>query len=167
LFDPDYYFDRKPLPQVSLPRPPALDNVSGLRRLGENTMGELGYYGLIAQLTSEDEAKPVAMEWLADHYLIYEYSGKMQGEAKYAVVARTKWSTTEKAQAFFELYKKIIEKKYPGLSPDARSGPDLFIVSAGSSGVIMARKDDEVRWAEGIPARQSEAMLDWLGSLKN
>ncbi|HEV2349402.1 MAG TPA: hypothetical protein VG028_06090 [Terriglobia bacterium] len=165
LFEPDYYFEHKPLPQVSLPRPAALASVHGLQWLGENTMGELGYYGLIAQLTSEDEAKPVAMSWMADRYLVYEYSGKTQGEPNYAVVARTKWSDAEKSLGFFKIYHTILEKKYPGLATDARSGADLFIGGVGSSRVIVVRNGDEVLWAEGVPAALADDMLVWLKSL--
>ena len=45
------------LPKVALTHPPALEGVAGLRFLTENSMGELGYYALLGQLISEDEAK--------------------------------------------------------------------------------------------------------------
>ena len=48
-------------------------------------MGELGYYSLVGQLISEDEAKRVAPEWRGDRYLVYENAEKHQ----YALVART------------------------------------------------------------------------------
>lgn len=165
LFEPEIYFGHKPLPKVSLPKPVPLSGVPRLRLLAQNTMGELGYYALLGQLISEDEAKQVALAWLADRYLLYEYSGKPDGAEKFVLVSRTKWSDAEKALSFFRDYQTILQKKYPGLSPDARSGADLFIGDVGANRVIVLRKGDEVLWAEGIPAAQTDAMLNYLKSL--
>ena len=166
LFQPEIYFDHKPLPNVSMPRPAPLASVAGLRLLTENTMGELGYYSLLGQLISEDEAKPVALAWLADRYILYEFPAKPDGDRKYVLVARTKWSNAEKAQAFFGDYHTILQKKYPALGlPDARSNADLFIGSIGPNRVVLIRKADEVRWCEGVPAGQADAMMKYLNSL--
>lgn len=104
---------------------------------------------------------------MADQYLLYEYSGKTEGGAKYVLVSRTKWSNAEKSLEFFRDYTSILRKKYPGLAPDARSGSDLLIAGFGSSRIIVVRKDDEVSWVEGISATQIDSMLEWLHSLKN
>jgi len=165
LFEPEIYFEHKPLPKVSLPRPEALSAVPGLHLLNENTWGELGYYALLGQLISEDEAKPVATAWVADRYILYEYAGKAPAEEKYVLVSRTKWSSAEKAQAFFRDYHTILQKKYPTLAPDAGSGADLFMGGVGPNRVILIRTDDEVRWVEGMPATQTDAMLKYLHSL--
>lgn len=167
LFEPDLYFNHTSLPVVSLPKPTPLSGVPGLHFLTENTMGELGYYSIIGQLLSEDEAKSAGLAWLADRYLLYEYSDKNEGGGNFVLVSRTKWSNAEKSLEFFSDYITILRKKLPGLSPDARSGSDLFIAGVGSSRVIVLRRGDEVLWAEGIPAAQADAMLDWLHALKN
>lgn len=165
LFEPEIYFSHKPLPKVTLPKSAPLSGVPGLRLLAQNTLGELGYYALLGQLISEDEAKQVALAWLADRYLLYEYSGKTGGAENFVLVGRTKWADTEKALGFFSDYRTILQKKYSGLSPDAHSGADLFIAGFGSSRVLVVRKGDEVMWAEGIPAAQADAILDYLKSL--
>jgi len=166
LFQPEIYFAHKPLAKVSLPQAAFLANVPGLRPLTENTMGELGYYAVLGQLISEDEAKPVATAWLADHYILYEYPDKPDGEGKYVLVARTRWSSAEKSQAFFRDYETILQKKCPTLTPDARSNADLFIGGVGANRVILIRKDDEVRWCEGVPAAQADTMLSFLNSME-
>jgi len=165
LFQPDIYFEHKPLPKVTLAQPAPLANVAGLQFMTGNTMGELGYYAVLGQLISEDEAKPVAMAWLADRYILYEYAGKPEGSGKYVLVARTKWSSTEQSQAFFRDYQTILQKKYPALAPDARSKGDLFIGGLGANRVILIRDNDEIRWCEGVPAAQADAMLNYLNSL--
>ncbi|HLY61293.1 MAG TPA: hypothetical protein VKV95_11135 [Terriglobia bacterium] len=167
LFEPELYFNHTHFPVESLPKPPPLSGVPSLHFLTENTMGELGYYSIIGQLLSEDQAKSAGLAWLADRYLLYEYSGKTEGGGNFVLVSRTKWSNAEKSLEFFRDYNTILQRKYPGLSPDARSGSDLFIAGAGSSRVIVLRRGDEVLWAEGIPAAQADAILDWLRGLKD
>jgi hypothetical protein len=170
IFEPQVYFERQPLPRVSLPHPAPLAGISGLNFLTENTLGELGYYALLGQLISEDEAKSVARGWLADRYLLYERPaaepapGAPQQSRQYTLVAQTRWSSPEAALAFFRDYHSILARKYPELAPDQRSTTDLFIGTAANGQVILLRKGDECLWAEGIPTAQSDAMLNWLNS---
>jgi hypothetical protein len=170
IFDPQAYFEKQPLPKVSLPHPEFLASIRGLNFLTENAMGELGYYSLLGQLISEDEAKSVATAWLADRYLLYEKaaagaaSGLGRGDKQYILVSRTRWSSPESALAFFRDYHSILAHKYPDLAPDLRSTTDLFIGAAVSGKVILLHKGGECLWAEGIPTAQSDAMLNWLNS---
>ena len=161
IFDPQAYFNHQSLPQIALERPPALEGVAGLRFLRENTMGELGYYSLLGQLISEDEAKTLGPAWLADRYLLYERSG----ESDYALVARTRWTSPETSLAFFRDYHTILAHKYPELSADQRSGTDVFIGSAANGVTLLLRMGDECVWAEGVPASKADAMLAWLRAL--
>ena len=170
IFEPQVYFEKQRLPKVSLPHPSPLAGISGLSFLAENTMGELGYYAVLGQLISEEEAKSVAMGWLADRYLLYEKgtAGSSPGLTHdgngYTLVSRTRWSSPEAALAFFRDYHSILARKYPELAPDKRSAADLFIGTAADGQVVLLRKGDECLWAEGIPTAQSDAMLTWLGS---
>ena len=163
IFEPQFYFDGKPLPEISLPRPPALESVAGLQLLEENVMGQLGYYSLLGQLISESEAKQVAPGWLADRYILFEYEGA--APPRYALVARTRWASPESALAFFRAYHTILGRKYPGLTPDSRSTADLYVGTATNGTVILLRRGDEVLWAEGIPAAKTGAMQAWLSAM--
>jgi hypothetical protein len=163
IFEPQFYFQGKTLPEISLPQPPPLEGVAGLRMLEENVIGQLGYYALLGQLISETEAKQVAPGWLADRYILYEYEGATPG--RYALAARTRWMSPESALAFFRDYHTILGRKDPGLTPDSRSTTDLFVGAASNGTVILLRRGDEVLWAEGIPAERTDAMLKWLTSL--
>jgi hypothetical protein len=148
-------------PKMTLPQKGPLSALPGLSFLGENVMGELGYYCLLGQLISEEEAKKLAPAWLADRYLLYQNSSTHQ----YALVARTRWTSPETALAFFRDYHTILAKKFTELAPDPRSGADVFVGRAASGEVILVRKGDECRWAEGVPNAQADAMLRWLESL--
>jgi hypothetical protein len=163
IFEPQVYFDSKALPTVSLPRPKALTNVPGLRLLDENTIGELGVYALLGQFISEEEAKTVGTGWLADRYILYEYEGSKPG--RYVLVVRTRWSSAETALAFFRDYRTILAKRFPDLAPDARPGVNLFVGGIDASRVILVYRGDEVSWVEGIPAAQTDIMLDYLHAL--
>ena len=170
IFEPQVYFEKQQLPKVSLPHPAPLARAPGLVFLAENTMGELGYYAVLGQLISEDEAKSVATGWLADRYLLYERAapglspGLTQEGKEYALVSQTRWSSPEAARAFFRDYHSILARKYPELAPDMRSTTDLFIGTEANGQLILVRKGDECLWAEGIPMAQSDAMLNWLNS---
>jgi hypothetical protein len=161
IYDPKLYFDGPPPERVTLARPPVLEGDKALRLLDENTMGQLGYMALLGQLISEEEAKSLAPHWRADRYIVYEN----ETEGSYALVARTRWSGPETALSFFRHNLMILAKKYPELSPDPRSTSDLFIGTIGSGKVMLLRKGNECRWAEGVPEEKTESMLKWLESL--
>ncbi len=164
IFNPQVYFEKQQLPKVSLPHPEFLASERGLDFLTENIMGELGYYTLLGQLISEDEAKSVATGWLADRYLLYQKSDAGQGRRQYVLVSQTRWSSPESAQAFFRDYHSILSHKYPDLASDPRSTSDLFIGKANNGQVVMLRKGDECLWAEGVPVSQADVMINWLTS---
>jgi hypothetical protein len=159
IFDPQAYFDRQPPAALNLAHPPALEGVASLRFLREDALGELGYYSLLGQLISQEEAKSVGEAWLADRYLLYETSNN------FALLARTRWTSAETAQAFFHDYHSILAHKYPELAMDKRSTADEFIGTASNGAIFLLHKGDECRWAEGIPAPKADALLAWLRAL--
>jgi hypothetical protein len=161
VFDPHTYFDHQSLPALALPHPAALEGVAGLEFLTENVMGELGYYALLGQLISEEEAKTLGEGWRADRYLLYEQSGGKN----YTLVARTRWASAETAMAFFRDYHTMLTHKYPELTAAKGSTPDLFIGAAANGETLLLRQGDECRWAEGVPATQADALLAWLRGL--
>ena len=161
IFEPQTYFHHQALPNIELPHPPALELAAGLRFLTGNAMGELGYYCLLGQLISQDEAKTLGSSWLADRYLLYERSSGND----YTLVARTRWTSPEQAQAFFRDYHTILANKYSDLTSSKRSSPNEFIGSAENGVILMERNGDECAWAEGVPAAKAETMLAWLRAL--
>ena len=171
IFEPKFYLEPRPLAKLDLPRPPPLAKVPKLHVLTENAMGELGYYGLLDQFLSEDEAKRVAPDWVADRYIIYERTsgGTATPPAAdrngYILVSRVRWSSSESALGFFLDYQTILRRKYASATPDPHTSPDVFLGSAPQGNFILLCKGNECLWAEGVPAAQAEAMLDWLRSL--
>ncbi len=158
IFAPQNYYDHQAVAKMELAHPPALDGAPGLQFLYANSLGELGYYGVLGQLLSEDEARAVGEEWLADRYVLYEQAG---GNG-YTLVARTRWTSADAAGAFFRDYHTILTHKYPQLSTDPRSTADVFIGSAANGVSLLLREGNECLWAEGVPAARAEALLAWL-----
>lgn len=161
IFRPADYFERRPRPEVSLPRPTALSGASQVRLLAENTLGELGYYSLLGQMVSEDEAKATAAAWAGDRFILYEGPAKN----RFLLVARSRWSNEESALAFFRDYRRILAGKYPELSAGKGSAADLFMGSAETGQIVVLRKGREVLWAEGVPEGLGEAIRSFLRSL--
>jgi hypothetical protein len=161
IFEPGVYFNHQSFPAVTLAHPAVLEGSAGLRFLTENVMGELGFYSLLGQLISDEEAKTLGPAWLADRYLIYERSGGNE----YTLVARTRWTSPETALAFFRDYHTILAHKYPELTTDPRSTTDLFAGSAANGVNLLLRKGNECVWAEGVPSAKTDAMLAWLRAL--
>ncbi len=161
IFDPAAYFNHERQDRVELPHPAALSSAKDLSFLAENDMGELGYYALFGQLISEEEAKKVAPGWRADHYLVYENS-RTHG---YTLISRTQWASSEAALAFFRSYITILNRKYPGLRSDPRSGEDLFLAAAANGEIVVMRRGADCLWAEGIPSAKAESIRQWLEGL--
>jgi hypothetical protein len=158
IFEPQAYFEHQPAPSLALPRPEALSSIAGMRVVAENVMGELGYYALLGQFISEQEAKSLGAGWIADRYIVFEGPARNQ----YSLVARTLWSSPETARAFFRDYRSILGKKYPELAPDQRSEADLFVGKFASGNVILLRREGECLWAEGVPTAQTDALLGYF-----
>jgi hypothetical protein len=161
IFEPQSYFQHEVIPSIALAHPSALEGLPSLHFLAENVMGELGYYSLIGQLVSDDEAKQLGPSWRGDRYLLYEHPG---GD-DYALVARVRWSNGEASQSFFRDYHTILTHKYPELTSDSRSSSDVFVGTAANRVCLLLRNGDECLWAEGLPPARTDAMLAWLRGL--
>src|SRR5207237_7670632 len=160
IFQPDVYFKKESLPRIALTGANPLSRTPSLRLVDENTMGELGYYAVLGQFISEADARSVSQGWAADRYVVYENAVAK----RYALVARTQWSSPETSLAFFRDYHSILARKYAELSPDSRSTQDLFIGSTAAGNVILLRENDECLWAEGVPQPEVDSMLTYLRS---
>jgi hypothetical protein len=179
IFQPDLYFKPatpgQPEATVDLPAPPAIAHDSQLKQVESNFMGEIGYYALLGQLLSQDEAAKVTKPWVADRYEVYE--GPQQGQ--FLLLARTRWENAGAASAFCSDYQSILGKRWPesaaqvtagtnaiaadGAEQDAK-GP-IFAATSGTRRTFLLRQGDECRWVENVPAAQADAVEKWLEAL--
>lgn len=179
IFQPDLYFkppdkSNQPPAPLDLPAPPALEHEPGLKQVEANFMGELGYYALLGQLLSQDEAAKTTKSWMADRYLVYE--GPTAGQ--FTLIARTRWQNAETANAFCADYRSILEKRWPvegasrsNAGDEAAAGStkensqNLIFSTLGSRRTFLLRQGNECRWAEGVPAAQADAVAKWIEAL--
>jgi hypothetical protein len=153
---------------------PALERAAGLKLVEANVMGEVGYYALLGQLISEEEAKKLSGAFMADRYLVYESSSS----GPYVLIARTRWTSPEASAAFCSDYRAILAKRWPEPSEQApasggQSAPtanntasQTLLRTTGAAQVFLLHQGDECRWAEGVPAAQAGAIEKWLESLR-
>jgi Putative metallopeptidase family (DUF6782) len=163
IFDPSAYFSHDPVAELDLPDPPAPSRQTTFHKVNENAFGELGYYCLLGQLISQDEAKSLAPAWAADRYAVYASPDGRQ----LALVARTVWSSQQKAAQFFRDYQTILHKKYGSGLAVERSQSQSFVASTleGQAVVILRRR--QCIFAEGISKSQEPVFEKWAASLKD
>ena len=157
---------------LTLPPPPALAQVRGLKRVEDNIMGELGYDALLGQLLTPEEADKVTLTWVADRYLVYE--GPASGQ--FTLIARTRWSNAEAADAFCEDYRTILGKRWHENAAESRLGKEeqraeaatpreVLFHTPGVRQTWLLREGDECRWVEGVPEQQADTVERWLAGL--
>ena len=153
---------------LALPPPAALEHAAGLKRVEANVMGELGYYALVGQFISPEEAQKTTTAWVADRYLVYE--GPSPGQ--FVLIARTRWTNAQAARNFCEDYRAVLGRKSPGMAQDADrasrakagpgSGSEVLLQTAGPRRSILIAQENECRWAEGVPSEQADGIAKWL-----
>ncbi len=163
IFDPALYFSHAPVAQLDLPQPPVPARKPKFRKVNENTFGELGYYCLLAQLISENEAKSLSPAWAADRYAVYEAPKSRQ----LALIARTVWTSQRKAEQFFKDCQAILRKKYgTGLKVNS-SGTETFIASIPLGEAVIILKGRQCIFGEGISKGQEIKFEKWAALLKD
>lgn len=163
IFDPSVYFHHDPITKIDLPDPPVPSQTVKFRKVNENVLGELGYYCLLGQLISEDEAKSLAPAWAADRYAVYEAP---QGNPL-ALIARTVWTTDQKAVQFFKDYQAILRKKYGTSLAMKRSEEATFVASIPTGEAVLILKGRQCIIGEGISTSQEGDFKKWAASLKD
>ena len=171
--------EKNPAPReasIALPAPPALEHVAGLRLIENNVMGEIGYYALLGQLISEDEAKNATGAWVADRYLVFD--GPAPGQ--HVLIARTRWESPGASSAFCSDYRTLLAKRWPEPSGEDSAPGDgssgisgvgggdarqMLLRTTGARQAVLLDESDECRWAEGVPAAEADAVTKWLESL--
>ena len=159
---------------ITLAPPAALTHAAGLRLVENNVMGEAGYYALLGQLISEEEAKGVTGDWVADRYLVYDATPAGQ----HVLIARTRWASPGASRAFCNDYRTLLVKRWPEPAMEPTTGPGgssgdgtpsdtprVLLRTAGPLQTLLFNEGDECRWAEGVPAAEADAVAKWLESL--
>ncbi len=136
---PERYLDRREDPvAIGLPD---LGPIIGARarRLFEDTAGEFGLAGILAQFLGEDVA---ATGWSGDRYELWA-----DGGGRTLLVSLTLWTTEAAAAAFADAYARLLPRKH-GLAAAADTARGLVAWRLGDQAFSVERRGREVLLVE-------------------
>lgn len=118
ILHPEKYLEHvKP----DLPPVPELPVKKGFRTLVEGTLGELDYRVLLTQYIGKAEGEEAASHLSGSVYELLE-----QKHEKYPVLAvASSWDSAESARTYFQLYRRMLEKKWKKLEISNQTGTSL------------------------------------------
>ena len=136
ILHPEKYLDERDTPVAgeSLERPLQLDG--SWKQIHQNTFGEFSLYLLLKQFIELPVAKQASEGWDGDSVQLYESKA---GQLTLFLV--TVWDSKQDAGEFFDAYKKLIEKKYPG----ARSLPSTEQPDAANTILTWETEQDRIQ----------------------
>jgi hypothetical protein len=130
-----YLADKKP----TEPEPPALASEIGkneakrFRLLAEGSFGEFDHSVLLRQYIGEREGRAAARHWSGGAFRIYENK-----TPKYPVLSYvSEWDSPAAARAYFELYQRVMHRKWKKMEVAARSESEIS--GSGDSGRFHIR----------------------------
>ncbi len=136
ILHPEKYLDERDTPVAgeSLERPLQLD--SSWKQIHQNTFGEFSLYLLLKQFIELPVAKQASEGWDGDSVQLYETKA-----GQLTLFLLSVWDSKQDAGEFFDAYKKLIEKKYPG----ARSLPPTEQPDAASTILTWETEQDRIQ----------------------
>ena len=115
ILHPDKYLDQT---APDLPRLPRLPSSKGFRTLASGTLGELDFRLLLTQYLEKADAEPAAAHFAGGVYELLEHKRE-----KYPVLAfASTWDSEESAKNFFQLYQRVLAKKWKKLEVEPKTG---------------------------------------------
>jgi hypothetical protein len=131
IMHPDLYFGNRKPDDVKLPTPQTVfgKQSRAFRTLAEGSLGELDHSLLLRQYVDEKEAVEAAGHWKGGAFRLYESKRDKHPVLNFV----STWDSKEGAQRFFELYQRVMKKKWKKYSTDARTMAST-ISGAGDSG---------------------------------
>jgi hypothetical protein len=101
------------------PSPPAVPESRMLRILAQGSLGEFDYRVLLTQHAEKDEGAAAAAHLVGSSYELLEYKRSKSPVLAFA----STWDSTESAQRFFDLYRRVLKDKWKALeiTPDGPS----------------------------------------------
>ena len=119
------------------------------RILADGDVGEFDYGVLLRQYIGEGEGREAASHWRGGAYRLYEHK-----KEKYPVLAHSsEWDSPAAAQAFFELYQRVLQAKWKKL--EIVSSSSGKVTGTGDNGRFSLRLDGvTVHSIEGIQSQE-------------
>jgi hypothetical protein len=142
ILDPEAYFREEKPGKPKLPKM----RLKGWVRSSEGDVGQLDHYVLLKQHVNQKTAEKVAPTWRGGRYEIWEDEARENSVLRYA----SQWATPDDAQRFFDLYRRICEKKDGELRVLAKTSHSV-VARYARGGVVLLLDGTTVQALEGLP----------------
>jgi len=143
ILHPDAYFGQR-LP--TKPRIPKVRLGRGYKTISQGQIGQWDHSILLKQFIGEEEARDLSPHWRGAYYKLRENKASSQAVLAYAV----DWSSPERARRYFELYRKICEKKWR--PSKVEQNPAGQVVGQSDKGnFVLTLNGRTVTSIEGLP----------------
>ena len=143
ILDPEAYFGQR-IP--TKPRIPRVRLGRGYKTISQGEVGQWDHSILLKEYVGEDESRDLSPHWRGAYYKLRENKASGQAVLAYAV----EWSSPESARRYFELYRKICEKKWQPSSVEETS-PSQLVGQSDKGNFVLALNGRTVTSIEGLP----------------
>jgi hypothetical protein len=142
ILDPEAYFREEKPGKPKLPKM----RLKGWDRSSEGDVGQLDHFVLLKQHLGEKTAEKAAPSWRGGRYEIWEDETKERAVMRYASL----WSSPDEARRFFDLYRRVCEKKDSSFRVLDKSR-NAIVARNARGGVALTLDGLTVQALEGLP----------------
>jgi len=143
ILQPDAYFGQR-LP--TKPRIPKVRLGRAYKTISQGQIGQWDHSILLKQFIGEEEARDLSPHWRGAYYKLRENKANSQAVLAYAV----DWSSPETARRYFELYRKICEKKWRPSKVEQNSAGQV-VGQSDKGSFVLTLHGRTVTSIEGLP----------------
>ena len=130
ILHPDTYFSGA---APATPALPELAGAHGYKRIADGTVGELDHSILLEQYCGRQESADVSPHWRGGAYALLERRTPERVVLLYA----SEWDDAAAARRYFQLYRKVLEKKWKHI--EIQSESDASLSGVGDDGNFLLR----------------------------
>lgn len=134
------------------------DELGGWKKIEENTMGELQMKIVFNYFFPAIDKSSAHAGWGGDLYRLYTRDGKYFG------LWFTTWDTPQDAAEFYKTYRKVLDRKYPGLKIGRETTGKSLEGAAASGMIAMEKRDKSVAVIEKIPKDIYPGLMELMWS---
>ncbi len=162
IMHPDKYFEARDNP-TRITLPPLPEHVSSWKELERNTLGEFNIQLLIDGFLPVAQARLAAEGWGGDRFVFYEDTET--GDTP--LIWYTTWDTGQDAKEFFQIYRRMLEKRYKDhvsapASPDSATSNAIqknTTWSIETKNIFMEMRGNDVLVADGVTEELQQEII--------
>lgn len=124
-------------------------------KIYDSPVGEFLLLLSFRQFLDRESAQKSVSGWKNDRISVYENDKKNK-----LIIFSTEWDNTEEAGEFFEAYKKLMKKRYSGIS--LRGSRNTAFFKTSDKELFFCKRDEshiDILWTEGLRIRQFDSLV--------